>query len=585
MGGHIPSQFIDELLNRADIVTVIDARVPLKKQGREYVACCPFHNEKTPSFTVSQAKQFYHCFGCGSHGSAIGFLMSYEHLEFRDAVEELAAEVGMQIPRQAERSEAPRIDAGLYEVLESAAGFYRKQLRDAVASKVAIDYLKSRGVSGEIAAEFGIGFAPQGWDNLGSALRNQGVTEKTMAAAGLVINKEGGGYYDRFRQRIMFPIRDRRGRVIAFGGRALGDENPKYLNSPETAVFHKGRELYGLYEARKATTSLDTLLVVEGYMDVVSLVQFGVRNAVATLGTATTADHLKLLFRACNTVVFCFDGDRAGREAAWRALQVTLPLMNEGRQVGFMFLPEGEDPDSMVRKEGRQAFELRIKDAMPFSQFFYENLSRGLSLHTLDARSGLVEKVRPLLREIPAGSFREMMLEKLSTISQMDSEKLAKLVVSDKPASQHLNLLVPSIKSTPVRHILRLLLRDPSLALTVDIDALNRLDFPGIELLRNLIMLIKETPSMTAGVLMERCRERPEAVHLQKLLSQPMVIPEDGMAQEFQDAVQRLINLDVEQRIDELLTKASREPLSKAESDELRNGLAKKSAGTIAPSN
>ncbi len=359
MAGLIPQSFIDDLMNRIDIVEVIDGRVPLKKTGREYTACCPFHNEKTPSFTVSPTKQFYHCFGCGAHGTAIGFLMEYEHLSFPESVEELARLAGVPMEYEGPSPNEPvrrKKDESLYDLLAKVDQYYRQQLRQHPQSRRAVDYLKQRGVSGEIAAEFGLGFAPPGWDNLERQLGQSAEVREKLVSTGMLIKKDSGGSYDRFRDRIMFPIRDRRGRTIAFGGRILpdnqekGDKPPaKYLNSPETPLFHKGQELYGLYEARQALRDITRLMVVEGYMDVVALAQYGIRYAVATLGTATTEEHLHKLFRLTPEIVFCFDGDRAGREAAWRALNNALPVMREGRQIRFMFLPDGEDPDSYVR--------------------------------------------------------------------------------------------------------------------------------------------------------------------------------------------------------------------------------------------
>jgi DNA primase len=411
MAGRIPSQFIDELLNRVDIVEVIDSRVPLRKAGRE----------KTPSFTVSPAKQFYHCFGCGAHGSAISFLMEYERMEFVDAVEELASMVGLTVPHEASTPQH-KISRDLYEVLAQASQYYREQLRQHTNADQAIDYLKQRGLTGEIAAVFDIGYAPPGWDNVLRHLSGKNISEKQLLAAGLLIAKQGGGCYDRFRDRIIFPIRDRRGRVIGFGGRALGDETPKYLNSPETEIFHKGKELYGLYEARKYSQNLQRLIVVEGYMDVVALSQHGIKNVVATLGTATTKEHLEKLFRVVPEVVFCFDGDRAGRQAAWRALEVSLPLLSEGRQMKFMFLPEGEDPDTIVRKEGEAGFQQRLQQAQAFSNFFYQSLSKEIELNTIDGRSFLVEQAKPYLLKLPEGVFRHMMISKLAEISHVEPD-------------------------------------------------------------------------------------------------------------------------------------------------------------------
>ena len=388
MAGLIPQSFIDDLLSRADIVDVIDKRVALKKSGKNYSACCPFHNEKSPSFSVQPEKQFYYCFGCGAGGNAIGFIMNFDSVDFPQAVESLARDNGMEVPREESKAATKRRadTADLYTLLEEANNYYQLQLRKHEGRTSAVDYLKKRGVSGAIARDFGIGYAPPGWDNLLKACASTPERENNLLKAGMVIEREtgqgsgqsGGSQfkgYDRFRHRIMFPIRDARGRTIAFGGRVLGDYKPKYLNSPETPVFHKGSELYGLFEARKSTKKLSRLLIVEGYMDVIALAQMDIRYAVATLGTATSGAHLTRLFRIVPEVVFCFDGDKAGRTAAWRALEATLLQMEDGRQVRFLFLPEGEDPDTLVRKVGQAAFETLIDNATPLEQFFFDKLS------------------------------------------------------------------------------------------------------------------------------------------------------------------------------------------------------------------
>ncbi len=367
MPGAIPQHFIDELLSRADIVEIIGRRVPLKKAGREFQACCPFHNEKTPSFTVSPTKQFYHCFGCGAHGSALSFMMEYDRLSFPEAVEELATSMGLEVPREAGFAQGPD-HRPLFDILERAAAYFAQQLRQHAQAAQAVEYLRGRGVSGEVAADFRLGYAPPGWDNLLQALGGGDDSRIRLLREAGLITEQDGKRYDRLRDRIIFPIRDTRGRVVGFGGRLLGDGKPKYLNSPETPVFHKGRELYGLFEARQADANPARLLVVEGYMDVVALAQFGISNAVATLGTATTSDHLEKLYRATPELVFCFDGDRAGRDAAWKALQTALPLMREGRQARFLFLPDGDDPDSMVRRIGQEAMQAEIGDALPLSR-------------------------------------------------------------------------------------------------------------------------------------------------------------------------------------------------------------------------
>jgi DNA primase len=563
MAGRIPSQFIDELLARVDIVDVIDARVPLKKAGREYSACCPFHNEKTPSFTVSAEKQFSHCFGCGAHGSAISFLMEYEHLGFVEAVEELASMAGLQVPREAGKEGAhDDSNHALYDVLEKVAGYYRQQLRRRPQADHATEYLKKRGLTGEIASAFELGYAPPGWDNLVPALAGQGVSREHLLQAGMLIAKDGGGTYDRFRDRVMFPIRDRRGRVIGFGGRQLGnDDGPKYLNSPETPIFHKGSELYGLYQARKAVRKLERLLVVEGYMDVVALTQFGVQNAVATLGTATTHEHVERLFRVVPRLVFCFDGDRAGRQAAWRALENALPVLGEGRRIDFMFLPEGEDPDTLVRKEGREAFEARMSEARPFSDFFFEALCKLVDVSTIEGRDTLVKQARPLLEKLPEGVFRHMMTARLAEIAHIDRGALG---ISGGAAAdmahQHRDFQRSGRESgsagSPVRHMIRLLLQRPSLvAMLNEDDVFASLELPGVPLLRALVELLRKHPHMSCGAILEHWRDREEGKHLAKLARLPLAVPEEGLESELLDTQDALVKLREEQVLDRLIAK------------------------------
>ena len=414
MRGRIPDSFLDDLLARVDIVDVIAQRVVMKKAGRDWSARCPFHDERSPSFTVSPAKQFYHCFGCGAHGSAIKFLMDYDRLEFLDAVEELATSVGVQIPREAARTE--RDDAtDLYAILDASATFFTKQL---ASSDIAHAYFEQRGLDADIQQRFRVGFAPDGWDNLKSALGTSPQRNALLEKTGMLTGGEGGRKYDRFRNRVMFPILDRRGRTIAFGGRVLSaEDNPKYLNSPETPLFHKGRELFGMWQVREANQKLARLLVVEGYMDVIALHQYGVTQAVATLGTATTGDHAETLFRNAADVYFCFDGDRAGRQAAWRAVESVLPRMRDGRQAWFLFVPDGEDPDSLIRQEGLDGFEQRLKDATPLSEFFFAEQSKDVNISSLDGKARLAERARPLLTQIPDGAFRDLMLAELDRIS------------------------------------------------------------------------------------------------------------------------------------------------------------------------
>lgn len=441
MAGLIPQSFIDDLLNRTDIVDVVSSRVQLKKAGKNHVACCPFHKEKTPSFSVSPDKQFYYCFGCGAGGNALGFIMDHDNLDFPQAVEELAKAAGMEVPReQGNRGNKPRqpTDSPLYPLLEAAAQYYRQALKSHPARKAAVEYLKGRGLSGEIARDFGLGFAPPGWDNLYKHLSSDSLQQKVMIDAGLLIeNTETGKRYDRFRDRVMFPIRDTRGRVIAFGGRVLGDDKPKYLNSPETPVFHKGQELYGLFEARKHNRNLDEIIVVEGYMDVIALAQQGLRNAVATLGTATSEEHLKRLFRVVPSVLFCFDGDQAGRNAAWRALEATLSSLQDGRRARFLFLPEGEDPDTLVRAEGTDAFKARINQhAQPLADYFFEQLTQEADPRSLEGKAHLVTLAAPLIEKVPGANLRTLMRQRLSEITGLSGDAMSQMAQSAPAPSQ-----------------------------------------------------------------------------------------------------------------------------------------------------
>ena len=432
MAGLIPQDFVDDLLDRIDIVSLVDSRVKLKKTGKNYSACCPFHDEKTPSFTVSQDKQFFYCFGCGASGNAVGFIMDYERLDFPQAVESLAHLAGLEVPREQrspEQVKKAEVRKSLYTLLEKSSEHFQLQLREHKQRQQVVNYLKTRGLTGEVAKNFGIGFAPPGWDNLLKALGETEEDKKLLIEAGMLIaHEQEQKLYDRFRERVMFPIRDLRGRVIGFGGRVLDNSKPKYLNSPETPVFHKGKELYGLYEARQAYKEIPRLLVVEGYMDVVALAQFGLRYGVATLGTASGEDHLRLAFKYTSEVVFCFDGDEAGRRAARRALEVSLPVMQDGWQVRFLFLPDGEDPDTLVRQIGPEKFEGLIRDrAIPLEDYLFDAVSDGLDLKRMEHRARLSKLAAPLIYQLPKGVYRELMFQQLATRTGLDKETLLEL--------------------------------------------------------------------------------------------------------------------------------------------------------------
>ena len=564
MPGAIPQHFIDELLARADIVEIIGRRVPLKKAGREFQACCPFHSEKTPSFTVSPTKQFYHCFGCGAHGSALGFLMEYDRLSFPEAVEELADSLGLEVPREARFEQGPD-HRPLYDILEQAARYYAQQLRQHPQAAGAVDYLRRRGVSGEVAAGFRLGFAPPGWDNLLGALGGDARRIRLLREAGL-ITEQDGKRYDRLRERIVFPIRDTRGRFVGFGGRLLGDGKPKYLNSPETPVFHKGRELYGLYEARQADAHPQRLVVVEGYMDVVALAQFGIDNAVATLGTATTGEHLEKLYRATPELVFCFDGDRAGRDAAWKALNTALPLMRDGRQARFLFLPEGEDPDSLVRRIGAEALRAEIAQAQPLSEFLFDKLASQVDMQTLDGRARLGELARPLLERLPGGVFRDMMSQALyERIGLKGRPPTGTTAQAPRPR----RAARPSGSIPPVRRAVALLVQQPQLAQLELPSGWERLEAPGIDLLRELIATARAHPGMHSAALIERCEDPDARRHLARLAVLELGILDDAEEQ----LLGTLRALGAEQRRAEreaLLAKSRQAPLTAEEKQRLR---------------
>ncbi len=568
MRGRIPDSFIDELLARVDIVDVIERRVPLKKAGREWTACCPFHNERTPSFYVSPAKQFFHCFGCSAHGSAIKFLMDYERLEFPDAVEELAQAVGLKVPYEGNRDNAPREDkTDLYAVLDAAARWYEGELPKSEDAKA---YCTKRGLDADTMARFRIGWAPAGYDGV---IRSLGTSERRMqllTEAGMIANSERGSKYDRFRERLMFPILDRRGRVIAFGGRVLqSEQGPKYLNSPETPLFHKGRELFALWQVKQANSNLPRIVVVEGYMDVIALHQAGLPIAVATLGTATTPEHTEVLFRAAPDVVFCFDGDRAGRAAAWKALESALPRLRDGRQAYFLFLPDGEDPDTLVRKEGKEGFEKRLREATPLSAYFFGELSHDVDMASLDGRARLAERARPLIARLPDGAFRDLMAQELEKRSG------ARAVLEPDSNARRAVQRPVAVQRSLVRSTIALLLAQPGLADQVDKPySFLRLDKPGVELLAELLDMARARPGINPAMLVEHFSERSEYAALQKLMAAAVVGEPDAQRTEFFDALAKMEQQAITQRRDALVTKNREGTLSDVEKAELRELLA-----------
>ncbi len=535
MAGRIPQSFINDLLTRVDIVDVIDARVTLRKAGRNFQALCPFHNEKTASFSVNPEKQFYYCFGCGATGTALTFLMEHDRLDFVAAVEALASIAGVEVPHDRTARADDEQHARLLRVLDDAHMYFRRMLRSHADAPRAVDYLKARGLTGVIARDFGVGFAPPGWDGLKTELAAAG--EADLIATGLLVKNDQGRTYDRFRDRIMFPIRNLRGRVIGFGGRVLGNEQPKYLNSPETELFHKGKELYGLYEARLALRRIDKLLVVEGYMDVVALAQAGIPNAVATLGTATGVAHFEKLFRQAPEVICCFDGDAAGRDAAWKALTVALPALTAGHQLRFMFVPDGEDPDSLVRKEGKARFSERAGGAISAAEYLFQGLSKGLDLTAMDGRARLADLALPYIKAIPDGVLRELTIERLATLTKVSPEGLqrgAKLAIT-APAPRR---PAPPLASSPLNdRLLTLLLRHPEYLGKLDDHRRARLVSIGDSLLGRVVRYLAERPDVDVASLLGYWAGQEGYDRLVELADRPLVLDDDALGREFDDAV------------------------------------------------
>jgi len=608
MAGLIPQTFIDDLLSRVDIVDVVDKRVKLRKTGKNYSGLCPFHQEKSPSFSVEPDKQFYYCFGCGAGGNAIGFLMNYDSLDFPQAVENLAAEYGIDVPREAgSKADQQRQSRNslLLEQLEKANHYYQLQLRQHSNRQAAVDYLKARGMSGAIARDFMLGYAPPGWDNLLDSLGHTDELTKLLLDAGLLIEKEqekttdkdqvsadksqnSSHYYDRFRNRIMFPIRSSKGQVVGFGGRVLGDDKPKYLNSPETPVFHKGRELYGLFEARQANRKLKRIIIVEGYMDVIALAQSGIHNAVATLGTASNANHLTRLFRLVSEVVFCFDGDEAGRAAAWRALQVSIPLLEDGRDINFLFLPEGEDPDSLVRQIGREKFIERLDRSVPLADFFFDKLSADLNLEVIADRARLGQLARPLIGQFPRGIYGQLMVKRLAELVGMEKDQLDFLLDSDqKTTAAAPPDFVPDhardwpqrgssqnrpAKSVPISgkkswslKAIELILAKPEIALEIDHDlgSLAAADGANSRMLLELIELVRSNPNISTYAMLGYFYDSPVGNRLTQLMKEEKITPSEGIRDEFQQIIDRILSeIQQQESIDETL-KALRDRLSK----------------------
>lgn len=574
MKGTIPRSFIDDLIARTDIVELINQRVKLKKAGRNYQACCPFHHEKTPSFSVSQSKQFYHCFGCGAHGNAITFLMEYDKLEFPEAIEELAAMHGLEIPLENVRQSGNarpvsyKTKRDLYGLLEEITRFYQQNLQHDIPSQT---YLQERGLSPEIIAKFEIGFAPNSYD---SVLRRFGVNpEETqkLRDAGMLSENESGRIYDKFRNRVMFPIRDKRGRVIAFGGRVMGDERPKYLNSPESSTYHKGNELYGLFQALQANENPDYLFVVEGYMDVVALAQFGVLNAVASLGTATTGEQIQQMFRVTEQIICCYDGDRAGRDAAWRAFENALPYLYDGRQLKFIFLPDGEDPDTFVRSQGKEGFEQYLAEhAKSLSDFLFDSLLMQVDLSSPEGKSKLASLAVPLINRIPGEMLRVYLRNILGQkLGILDPTQLEAMLPNRSKTA------IPTVKSTqikrtPMRLLIALLLQNPELVKHVpDLTPLKELNEPGFELFCKLAQVCQENIGISMGALLEHWRGNEQFNAIELLANWDHMVAFDNLEKEFIETLSYLYDRLVEKRVEMLIAKERTGGLSDEEKQEL----------------
>ena len=578
MAGLIPQDFIDDLVARADIVEVIGRRVQLKKAGREFKACCPFHDEKTPSFTVSPSKGFYHCFGCGAHGTAVGFLMDFDHMTFVEAIESLAQSMGVDVPRNESDKPARRYDE-LFDLMSKVEKGWQATLRDTPA---AVDYLKQRGIDGATAKRFGIGFAPDGWSALLDKYGKSDEAIDRLLATGLVIRKDNGRHYDRFRERLMFPIRDARGRCIGFGGRTLGDGEPKYLNSPETVLFHKGRELYGLWEARQALRNIERLVVVEGYMDVVALARHGIDFAVATLGTATTPEHLNRLFRLTDNIAFCFDADRAGRQAAWRALETALPHIREGRQVRFVFLPDGHDPDTYVNEHGADAFIGAMDDGVALSDYLIDELASQVDLDNVDGKARLAELAKPLVANVAAGVYRDLLMSSLAARVGLSVEKLerslaagARADTATSGARQTTSLgrnIASKGKPSVVRRAITLLLNHPRAGEKLDVEKLAGVERPGIALLHDLIETVQDEPNITTAGILERWRHDDQGRYLGRLAAVEMPGEDDfDAAAELDECLDQLAAAGRRDRVNFLIEKQRVNSLSEEERAELRH--------------
>ncbi len=549
----IPSEFIDQLIDRIDIVDVISPRVNLKKAGKDYQALCPFHTENTPSFTVSHSKQFYHCFGCGKHGSAIGFLMEFEGMDFVDCVETLAQSAGLEVPNHGKFQNHSK---GLFEIVEQANRYF---VNAYTQSDFARNYMQNRGISAQTCQTFQVGFAPDSWDGLMKRLQH--TAQDDLLKAGLIVHNDNGKVYDKFRARVMFPIQDKRGRVIAFGGRAISDDQkPKYLNSPETPLFHKGKELYGLNIARKHSNE-KSIIVVEGYMDVIALHNAGIKNSVATLGTATSQDHIVTLLRSYDEIIFSFDGDKAGREAAWKALKTSLPVYRDDKNIKFLFLPEKHDPDTYVKQHGQGAFIEQINSAMSLSQFLLKRLSHKIDLTSIDGRARYIDNSRSFINELPNGQFRKLLLEEISSLTKTKVDFKEKVKVNK----------IQSIDQwTPIRKAIAILINAPNLVhVFSENQNLNQIKQNGIKILTEIVAFCRLNPHITTAVLIENFREHDAYSHLCALATVSLSLNREQMLLELEDIRKHFDKSVQKNKINSLRLKQTEQGLSQPEKLEL----------------
>lgn len=569
MSGHIPSTFIEELLQRTDLVELVDSYVPLKKKGSSYSACCPFHNEKTPSFYVVPKKQYYHCFGCGAAGNAIGFAMQYLNLGFTQVVEMLSSKLGLSIPYEG-NIEKNTVSKDLYKVLNQVSLHYQKQLK--YNGKAAVDYLRSRGLSGEIAKRYQLGFAPEGWHHIEQALPNQ---QAQLIATGMLIQNDEGKIYDRYRNRIMFPIHDRHGRIIGFGGRVLDlSQKPKYLNSPETVLFQKSRELYGLHQILSQNKTPDQIIIVEGYMDVIALAQHGITNAVATLGTATSTYHIQLLAKHCKHLIFCFDGDAAGRQAAWKGFESSISHLNAGLDASFIFLPDGHDPDSLVREEGNDAFIERLNNATPLHRFFFDTLAKDINLQSPAGKTQLINLAKPFLIKMTEGPYKQLLIDDLSRLTHIESHRITLLIANKEEA---IPLEPKAITRTPLRLAIALLLQNPEIyAISLEHIDPSLFDDKEHYVLLKLLDKLASNPQANTAILIESWREDPYFESINKLAAWDHQVPEEELNREFIDIMLFLQRQNRERLIHQFIDKSRQYGLNESEKICLQNMLALK---------